>query len=130
MLDNENREGRVKQLITQTSTIQSLFIDVETSIKKTNDDTAKTVEILSKRAGYPTVEQYIQAGTKALTPAQKANYQNLTDSLVKNNSALNNSKIAFGAIGTLGVFLKIGGMYLSLHTSSGAVATALTDLSR
>ncbi|KAF0640555.1 hypothetical protein FPSE5266_10081 [Fusarium pseudograminearum] len=106
--DNPNRESRVKQLITQTSTLQSSFVDVEKQLKKITDDTEQVVNEMSHRAGYPSVEQYIQASKNALTPAQKANYQAMCDSLVANNSPLKNSQLMFGAVGAIGFIMKMG----------------------
>lgn len=99
----------MKQLISQTSTIQSLFVTTENNIKQANNEAADMVKKLSQRVGYATVQQYCEAGLLALTPAQKAHYKQMTDALVRHNEPLKNTQLAFGALGALGTFLKIGG---------------------
>lgn len=105
--DNPNREARVKQLITQTTGIQASFESTEDQIKKLTDIDRSVLNNVAKAAGYPTPEQYIQAGLSVLTPAQKANYQHIYDSLVINSPALKSAMMATGMIAGIGWAIKV-----------------------
>lgn len=108
--DNPNRERRVRQLIDQTSTIQSQFINIENGIVKTNDDAYKLLADLARFAGYPTVEEYCQAGIHALPDSQREAYGNLTNNLLKYNPAMKWSIMISGAVASMGVTINIGSM--------------------
>ena len=104
--DNPNREARVKQLITQTTAIQSTFEQTETQIQGlTNIE--PVFSALAKAAGYPTTEQYIQAGLASLTDAQKANYQHVCDNLLIHSPHLKNAMIATGIVGAIGTVVRV-----------------------
>ncbi|KAK8022384.1 hypothetical protein PG993_013151 [Apiospora rasikravindrae] len=104
---NPNREARVKQLITQTTSIQSTFESTEEQIKKLTAIEKSVFDNVAKAAGYPTAEQYIAAGLSALTPAQKANYQHICDTLIIHNPHLKNGMMATGIIAGVGWGLKV-----------------------
>ncbi|KAK8099886.1 hypothetical protein PG999_010260 [Apiospora kogelbergensis] len=105
--DNPNREARVKQLITQTTSIQSTFESTEEQIKKLTAIEKSVFDNVAKAAGYPTAEQYIQAGLSTLTPAQKANYQHICDTLLIHNPHMKNGLMATGIIAGVGWGLKV-----------------------
>ncbi|KAM5352961.1 hypothetical protein ACJ41O_005683 [Fusarium nematophilum] len=105
--DNPNREARVKQLITQTTGIQSTFESTEDQIEKLTDIEEAIFNNVAKAAGYPTAKQYIEAGLSTLTPAQKANYQHMCDTLLINNPHLQKGMTATGIIAGIGWGLKV-----------------------
>lgn len=97
----------MKQLITQTTSIQSTFESTEEQIKKLTAIEKSVFDNVAKAAGYPTAEQYIQAGLSTLTPAQKANYQHICDTLLIHNPHMKNGLMATGIIAGVGWGLKV-----------------------
>ncbi|KAI1130867.1 hypothetical protein F5Y10DRAFT_288584 [Nemania abortiva] len=105
--DNPNRTARVRQLITQTTAIQSTYESTENQIKALTSIEQSVFDTLARAAGYPTAQQYIDAGLSTLTPAQKANYDHICSKLLANNPHLKNAMMATGIIAGVGWALKV-----------------------
>ncbi|KAK6351254.1 hypothetical protein TWF718_004424 [Orbilia javanica] len=106
--DNQNRSDRVNQLINQTSTIQSDMSEIETGMMSEAANALPYLDQIATEAGYPSVEEYVEASQRVLSPAEKLNYASICSHLISLDPKFVDGVYISGGVGSIGVLLNIG----------------------